>query len=545
MKLAGFQQRAYDATLSAFGDHKTLLGVLATGGGKTLIFCHVAKRFTERGRVLILAHRNELIEQAASKVRHIMCLDPEIEKADSYAKESSLFNGSFRKTPVIVSSVQTQISHTRKGPRRMERFNPGEFSLVICDEAHHAASDSWRAVIGHYRKNDECRVLGVTATPDRADKKALGSLFDHVAFEFGIAELRDQGYLVPLRCQFVEIESLDLSRCKTTAGDLNQKDMAAAIGASDETLLGFAAGIVQHTGDRRTLVFADSVANATRLTQHLNAKEPNSTQLVVGATPEEERSAIIRDYRDGAFPRLVGVGVPTEGFDVPEIACVAMCRPTKSRALFAQMCGRGTRPVVDGLYAMEDQAERVAAIAASGKADCVILDFVGNAGKHKLVHAGSVLGGSYTEKEIALAEERIRKSGKPADVEAELDKARQELASRKAREGSGVVAKAKTRTTAIDLFDECDIAPVVERGFANAPRASEKQVACLERWGISVPETMTKRQASAIIGFWVERIKSGLCTHKQWRRLKQFGIDPRNVSMKEASAVLSQRYGRP
>lgn len=535
MKLAPFQQEAVDLTLAAFQEHRSVLNVLATGLGKTILFSHVAKAMVERGRVFVLAHRTELIEQAASKIRHCTSINPGIEKAERYSPEQSMYGP----PQIVVGSIQTQIAGYNGDQRRMHRFAPADFSLVIVDECHHSVSDSYRAVLDHYMQNPNLKLLGVTATPDRKDRMAMGILFDHVAYRMEIIDGKEAGYLVPVTAQLIEIESLDLSGCKTTAGDFNARDLARSISEDERTLLGFASEIVANAVDRRTLVFADSIDNAAELSRMLNAHKPGSANLITGRTDAQTRAQLIQEYRDGAYQFLVNVGIATEGFDVPEIACVAMCRMTKSRALYTQMLGRGTRPVVDGLYEEQSASTRVDMIADSNKPDLLVLDFVGNSGRHKLVHAGSILGGRFSKSEIELAERRMREDGKARNIEDELEKARKDLATERAREQSKYTARTKSRRTVIDVFSAYDVRVQPVSGLNGHAKASEKQLQYLEKMGFETPEGMTKQDASVLIGKAHERRERGLVYRpKMIRQLKRFGYNYENMSMGEAKQIM-------
>ncbi|HZZ98848.1 MAG TPA: DEAD/DEAH box helicase family protein, partial [Candidatus Saccharimonadia bacterium] len=186
MILRPYQQRLVEAVFEKWRQFRSTLIVAATGTGKTEIFATIIER-NQPGRTLVLAHRTELIQQAREKIerRGLPC---EIEKADLYAT-TNLFHA----TPVVVSSIQTQCSGP-KDNRRYKRFNPKDFSLLVCDEGHHACSPSWKEVIDYYRQNPTLKVLGVTATPDRADSEALGQVFESVAGTYDILDAIQDGY---------------------------------------------------------------------------------------------------------------------------------------------------------------------------------------------------------------------------------------------------------------------------------------------------------------------------------------------------------------
>ena len=366
MNLRPFQSTCVEAVTAQLRSGSSTLVVLPTGTGKTVIFSHVAKDFIPRGRVMVLAHRLELVEQAAAKIHAITGIAPEIEMADRWSKEDG---GFFGKPPIVVSSIQTQNAETR-GAGRMSRFDPAEFSLLIIDEAHHATAKSYRCVIDYYRQNADLKLFGCTATPDRADEEALGQVFDSVAFEYSILSAVNDGWLVPIRQRIVNVANLDFSAVRTTAGDMNGKDLADVL-EEEEHLHGIADPLFREAGSRTTLVFAVTVKQAERLSEILNRHEAACSMAVSQHTPDFMRREIFENFADGKFRFLVNVGIATEGYDCPRISCVALARPTKSRSLYAQMIGRGTRPLAGLLDSIGEADGRRLAIAHGWRAASV------------------------------------------------------------------------------------------------------------------------------------------------------------------------------
>lgn len=530
MLLRSYQHQALDATNGAFGRVRSVLDVLATGLGKTVLFSHVAKDYMARGRVLILAHREELLAQAGQKIHAIAGVRPDLEMADSRA--STLF-----RSPVVLTSVQTQTAGTN-GHRRMHRFDPSEFSLLIVDEAHHAVSPSYRAVLDHYRQNTNLCVLGVTATPDRHDEEALGKVFEEVAFNYGIREGIDDGWLVDIRQQFVEVTGLDFSQCRTTAGDLNQRDLAAVMEA-EKQLHGVVSATLDLCRGRRTLVFASSVSHGERMTEIFNRHEPGFARFVCGATDSFERRHTIEAFRRGAFPCLVNVGIATEGFDVPDIAAVVLARPTKSRSLYSQMVGRGTRPDAACIQSVDTPDDRRAAIASSSKPELLVIDFVGNAGRHRLVHTSDILGDGYSDEVVELAERLAKSRGtsRIREVLAEAEKLeRMRHRIQEAAQRSVVRGKAEYRTSDVNPFEVFELPKRKERGWEVGKTATPNQVQYLAQLGVKA-EAMSLAQASQVIDEVIERSRLNLCTFKQARVLRQHGYAT-DVSKSEASKII-------
>ncbi|HOK67725.1 MAG TPA: DEAD/DEAH box helicase [Anaerohalosphaeraceae bacterium] len=535
MELRDYQKEAVERTLEEFRTHQSALTVMATGLGKTVYFSHVARHFVERGRIMVIAHREELVSQNANTLSSVCGIEADIEMADSYAMENE-----WLRSNLVVSSVQTQIAG-REEERRMCRFKPEDFSMLIIDEAHHATAASYRRVIEYYKRNPALRVLGVTATPDRADEMALGAIFETVAYEYGILDGIENGWLVPINQTCVYVQDLDFSEVRTTAGDLNAKDLAAVM-EYEEALHGIAYPTIEIAGDRRTLVFAASVAHAERLCEILNRHKHGSASFVCGTTPKEYRREVFSRFRDGTIQFLVNVGVATEGFDEPGIEVVVMARPTKSRCLYTQMVGRGTRPLPRIVDCLRTAEERRAAIAASAKPSVEIIDFVGNAGRHKLVNTADILGGKYPDEVIELARETARKSGKPVDMLSELQRAEREIAHRRrlAEEAElrrKITAKAKYSVKRVDPFDLFDMVPHREPAWHKGRVPTQKQIEFLRRNGVET-EGMSFVHASQVISEILRRHKEGLCTLKQAKILKRYGYDSSNISFEKASKII-------
>lgn len=415
LTLRPYQVEALDrvAAAEARGVRRQL-GVAATGLGKTVMFCALAER--RGGRTLILAHRDELVSQAEAKVREVW---PEASVGVVKAERDEV------RADVVVASVQTLAR-----PARLARlvaawddpsilFKPPEpFGLVVVDEAHHATADTYRAVLGALRAGEpetctcghpraahvavdegystrsiECSggigadpgctcgapeyaplgplLLGVTATPDRGDGKGLDDLFDEVTFSYDLLWGIRAGYLSDLRGLRVQVANLDLSNVKVSRGDYD----AGAAGRAME-----AAGVQHnvvtawqaHAPDRRTLVFTPTVEVA-RLVADEFMHRGVAAGYVHGGTPLDQRRQLLADYEAGRVQVLANCAVLTEGFDAPRTDCVVVARPTKSRGLYAQMVGRGTRRHPD-------------------KTECLVLDVVGATAAHSLVTVPSLFG---------------------------------------------------------------------------------------------------------------------------------------------------------
>lgn len=529
LRLREYQQEAADKVLESFKEHDSALVVLPTGTGKTVLFSRIIEDH-DWGRCLVLAHREELIRQAAEKIEAVSGYAPDIEMNVEYADKSM-----FHRNPVVVSSIQTQ----SRG--RMERFNPDQFGLVIIDEAHHAPAKSYRRTISHYRQNTGCKILGVTATPDRSDEAALGQVFDDVAYVYELSDAIRDGWLVPVRQRIVHVDGLDLSKVRTTAGELNQKDLGDIL-AEEGMAHEIAHPAYELVGGRKALVFAVTVRQAEMIAEVLNRHEPDCARWVCGKTPKHERAQVLRDYTAGRFRFLVNVGVFTEGFDEPSIEVVVMGRPTKSRALYAQMVGRGTRPLAGLVDDAGSCPERRRRITTSAKPHLEVIDFVGNCGKHKLVTTSDVLGGKYGEEVVDLAKQNTSDAGSAEDVSEALEKAFEAIERRKAderRRRMAVIATAKYEVGGeVDPFDLLDITPQVARGWDRVKKPSARMVEVLEKNGVDC-RNISYTHASQLIGEMKRRRENGVCTLRQAKLLSAHGYES-NLSFAEASRVIDE-----
>jgi len=536
MKARDYQEKAIEAVLSEWQSHASTLVVMPTGTGKTICFAHILQRMAPK-RGLVLAHRKELVEQAADKIRKVTGWRVDIEMGENRAGLDCMFGG----PQVVVSTIQTQCSGG-DGSGRMTRFDPRMFGVIIVDEAHHTPSVSYKRVLNWYvKQNPEIRILGVTATPDRADEEALGQIYETVAYDYEICDAIDDGWLVPVNQQMVYVHELDFSHCRTTAGDLNGGDLAKVM-EFESNLQRVASATIEIMQKRRTIVFCASVAHAERMAELFNRYEPGMASWVCGETPSDRRSQILREFDAGRLQVVCNCGVLTEGFDSPNIQLVVMARPTKSRSLYAQMAGRGMRPhsdIANDLNAISSAEGRKEMIAASRKQECMILDFVGNSGRHKLVTSVDILGGKVSDEVLEMARKRAEKTGGRVDEiiresEEELEKKKLEEASRRAN----LVAKARWTAKTVDPFDTFGIKPMPERGWDSGRTLTEKQENLLIRQGID-PSTLSYTEGRQLINELFRRWNNNLCTFGQAKILARHGYST-NISKDEATKIITE-----
>ena len=536
MNLRPYQSAASDSVFREWETNTSTLVVLPTGLGKTVLFADVIRRMFPR-RAMVIAHREELIFQARDKIKAVTGLHAEIEMGDIRANFSgSLFGPACR---VVVSTVQT-LTAGGDGSGRMTRFDPEAFGALIIDEAHHATSGSYRRVIDWFTKNERTRVLGVTATPDRSDEEALGQVFDSVAYDYEILDAIRDGWLVPVEQQMIDVAGLDFSSVRTTAGDLNGADLAEVM-EREEMLHKIASPSIEIIGNRRAIAFCSSVAHAERLSEIFNRHKAGMASWICGATDKEDRRRALSDFAQGKIQIMCNCGVLTEGFDDWGVEVIIMGRPTKSRSLYAQMVGRGTRPQPGTVDGPETPEERRDAIASSRKTSCLVVDFVGASGRHKLVSTADILGGNVSDEIVAAATLKARKSsGKPVRMDDAIEEAEREAKERAEAEAARrarLTLKANFTKRTVDPFDVFSIEPVVTRGWDNGKQLTPKQSEILAKQGIDTSR-MPYAQAKQVLNEIFRRWDGGLCSYKQAALLKKYGVDGKNLSREQAKAQI-------
>ena len=500
MDLRPYQSAALDAIETGWKDYQRQLCVLPTGTGKTIAFAHLAAREASRGRrTMILAHRDELLIQAQDKIRVAVGMDTALEKADNVAYE-----GLFRK-PITVASVQTLHS------RRLEKWDRDAVDLLVIDEAHHALSNSYRAVIGHF---DKARVLGVTATPDRGDKQNLGNVFESIAYEYGIRDAIADGYLAPIAAQLIPVK-IDLTKVRTVAGDYNAADL-------DESLLPYLdhvmGEVASHIDARQTLMFLPLVRTSQAAAAMLRARGITA-EHVDGAS--KDRADILARYAAGEFQVLCNSALLFEGYDCPNISCVIPLRPTQSRSLYSQMIGRGTR-------------------IAPGKTDLLVLDFLWQTTKHNLCQPASLFAKCEDEARSIMAE--VEPGGAQIDLlEAESTaKEKREQALRKKLEDTQRKQKRVIDPVSFALsIDNMDLAEWEPEAAWHERDITPGQRSALTRFGIDMDMVTCRGHASAILDTVFARSKAGLCTPKQAALLGKYGYSP-NVGFDEAKSIIDE-----
>lgn len=281
---------------------------MATGTGKTHVFVEYAKQ--SEGRAMIIAERQEIVMQARNKIAATgeTC---EIEMGDLKVNDNLWGRPRF-----VCASIQT-LNAQRNCGRRYAKFDWASLKLLVIDEAHHAVAKGYQRVIEHARKeNPDIKIMGVTATPDRLDKRSMGNVFNDVAYRYEMDSAIKDGYLVPIRQHMVQVKSMDFSSARTTAGDLNAGDLDRIM-TYERNLHGVCVPTMDLAGDRPTLIFAASINHAQRISEIINRHRPGQACYITGKTPSDERAELLREFRDGKYQFLVNVQIATEGWDCP------------------------------------------------------------------------------------------------------------------------------------------------------------------------------------------------------------------------------------
>ncbi len=487
--LRPYQQEARQAVENqwAEGNRRTLL-VLPTGCGKTIVFAKIAEDCVREGRrVLILAHREELLEQAADKILKSTGLVSAVEKAAETGIDSW-----YR---ITVGSLQTLMQE-----KRLARFSPDHFGAVIIDEAHHCLSDSYQKVLGHF---DSANVLGVTATPDRGDMRNLGSYFDSLAYEYSLPRAIREGYLAPIKALTVPLK-LDLTGVGVSRGDFQAGDLDDAL---DPYLHQIADEMARTCRERKTVVFLPLVKTSQKFRDILCERGFRAAEV---NGKSKDRARILADFDAGRYNVLCNSMLLTEGWDCPSVDCVVVLRPTKVRSLYSQMVGRGTR-----LY--------------PGKEHLLLLDFLWHTERHELCHPASLICGN---EEIARKmTENIEAAGVPVDLEQAERAASEDVVAQ--REEALAKQLREMRSRKRKLVDPLQFEMSIQAedltsyvpsfGWEMAP-PSEKQTAALEKLGIMPDQIDNAGKAAKLLERLDSRRREGLTTPKQIRFLEGRGF---------------------
>lgn len=465
MELRQYQKDAAAASIEALDAGEKPLLIMATGTGKTIVFSEIVRQYIQQNRkALILAHREELIDQAQNKIGAHTGHTATKEMASDYCDKRSL---------VVVGSVPT----LRK--KRLDRFSQNHFDLIVVDEAHHATSPSYKTIFKHFL---QAGLIGVTATPDRADQKSLGSIFTKVAYEYPLHKAVKDGYLVRIVGRRIRDFDIDLSSIKIIAGDFSVSELEKKI---EEYLAPLAKAIKDESEGLSTLVYMPDVRSSALMAEALNAIGIPA-DFISGATDKGDRRQALYRFHAGKITHMVSCNVLTEGFDEPRVQAIAMCRPTGSRTLYAQIVGRGTR-----LY--------------PGKDHLKLIEFTFNSDRLKLVTAYELFSTMGFGERV---QQKAAKNGAAQDYEDFMNNLETAKTEHESLKGLMESALKTTKTYGFETFDPLGIGDIVGldlsgefdisfEGRKLIGNETDKQRDLLMRYGV-VGE-LSKAQASALI----------------------------------------------
>ena len=490
MELRPYQKEAETAIFEQWdsGVNKTLL-VLPTGCGKTIVFAKVTEDCVRQGkRVLILAHRGELLDQAADKIHKTTGLGCSVEKA-----EKSCLGSWFR---IVVGSVQTLMRESR-----LAQFSKDYFDTIIIDEAHHCISDSYQRILEHFPK---AQVLGVTATPDRGDMRNLGQVFESLAYEYTLPKAIKEGYLSPIKALTIPLK-IDMGALSVQAGDFKASEIGTAL---DPYLEGIAQEMGKYCAGRKTVVFLPLVKTSQKFRDILNV---HGFQAAEVNGESGDRAEVLEDFDKGKYNVLCNSMLLTEGWDCPSVDCIVVLRPTKVRSLYCQMVGRGTR-------------------LSPGKDHLLLLDFLWHTERHELCHPASLICDS---EEVAqkMTENLEEAAGKPVDLEEAEKTASEDVVAQREESLAKQLAEMKRRKKklvdplqfemSIQAEDLAGYVPAF--GWEMGP-PSDKQKQTLEKLGILPDQIENAGKAAKILDRLDKRRTEGLTTPKQIRFLEGRGF---------------------
>lgn len=492
MELRPYQQQAKDAIFSEWknGIKKTLL-VLPTGCGKTIVFAKVAEECVKGGsRVLILAHRGELLDQAADKIGKSTGLGCATEKA-----EQTCLGSWFR---IVVGSVQSMMRE-----KRLNQFPNDYFNTIIIDEAHHCISDSYQKVLRHF---PDAEVLGVTATPDRGDMQNLGTVFESLAYEYTLPKAIKEGYLSPIKAVTIPLK-IDMSAVGVQAGDFKSGDIATAL---DPYLESIAEEMEKYCSNKKTVVFLPLVKTSQKFRDILNNHGFKAAEV---NGDSKDRAEILEAFDKDQYNVLCNSMLLTEGWDCPSVDCIVVLRPTKVRSLYCQMVGRGTRLSPE-----------------TNKDHLLLLDFLWHTERHELCHPASLICES-AEVAQKMTENMEKDAGCVIDIEEAEKTASEDVVAQREEALAKQLSEMKRRKKrlvdplqfemSIQAEDLSGYVPAF--GWEMAP-PSEGQKKTLEKLGILPDAIENAGKASKILDRLDKRRREGLTTPKQIRFLESRGF---------------------
>lgn len=508
-ELYDYQAEAVEKLTADIEAGENPLLIMATGLGKTVVFSQIIANLLGASRKsLVLAHRQELIDQAVDKISAQAEYTPSKEKAEDRATRSA---------KVVVASVQTLQG------QRLARWPQEHFHLLITDEAHHAPAPSYQKVYSHFLTHSH---LGATATPDRADNKQLGKIFTKIGYEYSLPKAIKNKYLAPIIGKKVTDFDINLNDLKIVAGDFQEGELATVI---EHYVAPIASSINKETSDRKTLVFMPNVESSRIMAETLKGLGLDAAYLS-GQHSRDDRRRILMDFARGNISHLCSCNILLEGYDEPSIEAVVMLRPTGSRAVYSQAIGRGTR-------------------LHPGKENLLLVEFTYNSDRLKLVTPYELFSTEGFGEEVQRRAQKAN-DGTEIDYLAELEKAHDDMY----RVSNILTRMVQPKTFGFTTFDPLDLGNLMGvdlteefdihyEGRKLTGESTQKQRELLRRYGIADPSQLDKAQASHLIDTLFQsghKPYNGEVTGRQAMFLKRRGFQPETMTKAQASILISK-----
>lgn len=505
MGLRPYQIECVSKIEESFLEFNRVLVTLFTGAGKTIIFSEIANKYIKNGKkVLVLAHREELLDQAADKMMKFHGVDFTLIKAGKEYDESKMFQ---------IGSVQSLCKEDR-----LNKFDKDYYGLIIVDEAHHCMADTYQVIFKYFKS---AKVLGVTATPNRSDGKKLAKFFEATAYEYKMEDGIRDGWLSSVIMRTGNV-NIDLSKVRTVAGDFIINELDDAITREFNKISKYIKSKLEHR--KRILIFTPRIASAEVLAEVLKRDGLNA-EFVYGAS--KNRKEITEKFKSGDIRIICNSMLYTEGFDCPEVDCIINLRPTQSKGLFTQMLGRGTR-------------------ICDGKENILYVDFLWKTDKEimtpcNLFAETDVLAKSMRDFLVMNA----NKSYEMITLAQYIDLVMGGLQKMEGARMEWVVNLEKKTLRTMSMFayliNDRRLLEYEPIYYWEEQQSTQKQIEFIEgKCGISC-KGIKKGLASKIIDVIVKRIKDKKCTVKQMFFLAKNGIFDKasEISMEDAGKIMN------
>lgn len=504
--LRPYQSDCVSAVLAQLKDRRSTLAVLFTGAGKSVIFTYLALR--AKKPVLILVDGDILVDNAVAKLEEYSD-SVEVEQGDQRAYQAK----------IVVASLDSVIKEDRL--RRMAEYG---FGLVIIDEAHRALADGYGKVVAAM---PDAKICGFTATPKRGDRRSLAEMFETVAYQYDLYQAIKDGWASPMIFRNAKVKTVDFSAVDVRMGDLD-KTAAAAIMGSEESLHGIVGSTIESVGARPTIMFANSIQNARRMTELFNRYKGKDDAFCVDSgdmRTRNEKRAILAGFKRGDYQFFINVNVATEGFDAPQTAAIGLAAPTLSEVRFIQQVGRGARG-----------GPRC---PLPGKTDCLVLDYVGNTGRHSIITPAYTLAGRFGV-EVQKIAARISREKPETDAMEIVRMSREEWEQAQVDEAKRrkfIIAKVDFSTTEVDPFAIIKAKPPNPMRVDTSGPVTPKQMERLSKWRMDIPKYCTSKMATQLIRKEHDRLTKGLASYRMCRWGMKYGYVLRNVTRGQAKVL--------